>query len=71
MDRLENNENGKYTYNISIHNVDNNVTTTINGTTLSYMLKLIKGLDSKVKNNAKQGNIVKGSHKASKTIKKK
>lgn len=68
---LSTNDNGKYTYNIAIHNVDNNVTTTINGTSLAYAMEVFKKLETTLKKNVVEGTKINGSHRNSRTTDKK
>ena len=58
-------------YNVSIFNIENNVTTTINGTSLSYAIEVLKKIQTPMLRNVLEGTKVRGSHRNSRSTDKK
>ena len=70
-DMIEQSDADNGGYNVSIFNIENNVTTTINGTSLSYAIEVLKKIQTPMLRNVLEGTKVRGSHKNSRSTDKK
>ena len=66
-DMIEQSDADNGGYNVSIFNIENNLTTTINGTSIQYAIEVLKKIQTPLKRNVTEGMSVRGKHKNSRS----